>query len=80
VAEATGDGFVVGGELLVSECACGVGDECGFGDVEGVEEEKLGVAAGGVGDVGVGAEALGGGLDGFVGGHGVAGCQLQVAG
>jgi hypothetical protein len=51
VANAACDGFVVSGELIGGEGACGVGEQGGLRDVEGVEKEKFGIAAGVVAEV-----------------------------
>jgi len=69
VAEAAGDRGLVGLLLGGGELACGIGEERGAGDVEGVEEEELGVAAGVVSQVRVGGELPRCGLEGFCGGH-----------
>lgn len=62
VEEATGDGVCVGALLGFSDRAFWMSEEVGSGDLEGVEEEELGVASGLGEEVDVAGE-LGGGCE-----------------
>src|SRR3981189_598914 len=60
VAQTAGDAVFVCSALVGAECAAGVGNEGGAGDLQGVKEEEFGVAGGGVAEVLVGVELCGG--------------------
>jgi hypothetical protein len=70
VLQAASDAGLITGLLLCGELACGVGEEGGAGNLQGVEKQELGVARGGCAEMLVVGELTGGGGDGLTEGHG----------